>query len=104
MTTDGEASNLQDLLRDMTSESFTLAGLDAKTLMLVRIAALIASSAPPTSYLVNLGQAAEVGLDDDDLRAVLVAVAPIVGTARTVAAVSAMQRSLGLAVGASGVG
>lgn len=104
MTTDGDPSSiLQDLLRDMTTESLTLAGLDAKTLVLVRIAALIASSAPPASYLVNLDQAAEVGLDDDDLRSVLVAVAPIVGTARTVAAVSAMEQSLGLAVAVSGV-
>lgn len=90
------------LLQDMTEESVTTCGLDAKTLMQVRLAALVALSASPSSYLMNLGASAELGLDDDDVRSVLIAVAPLVGTARTVSAVTGMAESLGIALSLDG--
>jgi alkylhydroperoxidase/carboxymuconolactone decarboxylase family protein YurZ len=70
-----------DLIASMTADSIEAADLDAETLMLVRIAALVAVDAPPASYLMNLGAAGEVGLDEAEVRGVLAAVAPIVGTA-----------------------
>ena len=87
-----------DLLEKMTKDSIDASGLDEQTLMLVRVAALVAVDAPPASYLINLGAAREVGLDEQRVRDVLVAVAPIVGTARVASALGKMVRALGLAL------
>jgi 4-carboxymuconolactone decarboxylase len=87
-----------DLLAKMTTDSFQATSLDAETLMLVRIAALVAVDAPPASYLLNLGAAGEIGVDADKVRGVLTAVAPIVGTARVASATGNIVRALGLAI------
>ena len=71
--------------------------LDAQTLMRVRLAALVAIGAPPSSYLANLAVAGDVGLEIEDFQNVLIAVAPIVGTARVAAAAGNAARGLGLA-------
>jgi len=71
-----------DLLATMTADSIAASSLDPQTLMLVRIAALTAVDAPPVSYLMNLAAAADTGVDVEQVRGVLTAVAPIVGTAR----------------------
>lgn len=81
-----------DLLASMTADSIEASNLDAQSLMLVRIAALVAIDAPPASYLLNLGVASELDIDAEQVRDVLAAVAPIVGTARVV---SARARSCG---------
>ena len=75
-----------DLLASMTADSIEAADLDPETLMLVRIAALVAVDAPPVSYLMNLGVASELDIDAEKMRGVLAAVAPIVGTARVMSA------------------
>jgi alkylhydroperoxidase/carboxymuconolactone decarboxylase family protein YurZ len=87
-----------DLLAKMTADSIEATSLDAETLMLVRLAALIAVDAAPASYLLNLGAASEIGVDDQAAQDVLAAVAPIVGTARVVSAAGKMVRALGLAI------
>jgi alkylhydroperoxidase/carboxymuconolactone decarboxylase family protein YurZ len=87
-----------DLLATMTAESIEASSLDKETLMLVRIAALVAVDAPPVSYLMNLGAAGEVGLEPEDVRGVLAAVAPIVGTARVASATGHIVRALGIAI------
>ena len=87
-----------DLLAKMTADSIEAATLDAETLMLVRIAALVAVDAPPASYLMNLGAAGEIGVDADKVRGVLIGVAPIVGTARVASATGKIVRALGLAI------
>lgn len=87
-----------DLVATMTAESIEASSLDAQALMLVRIAALVAVDAPPASYLMNIGAAGEVGLEAEDIRGVLAAVAPIVGTPRVVAAAGNIARALGLAL------
>ena len=87
-----------DLLARMTADSMETSGLDAKTLMLVRLAALVAVDAPPVSYLANLGVAADVDIDDDQLRGVLAGIAPIVGTARIAAAAGGIMKAFGAAV------
>ena len=48
-----------DLLASMTADSLEASSLDAETLMLVRIAALVAVDAPTVSYLMNLEAASE---------------------------------------------
>ncbi len=80
----------------MTADSIEASNLDAQSLMLVRIAALVAVDAPPASYLLNHGVASELDIDAEQVRDVLAAVAPIVGTARVVSATSKIMRALEL--------
>jgi len=85
-----------DLLAGMNADAIEASSLDPKSLMLVRIAALVAMDAPPVSYLLNLEVAGELEVDSEDVQGVLAAVAPIVGTARVVSAASKMVRALGI--------
>ena len=87
-----------DLLAEMTAESIEYCGLDARTLMFCRLAALIAVDAPPASYLLNLGAASEMDFSLDDVRGVLTAVAPIVGTTHVVEATGNVARAMGFAI------
>jgi hypothetical protein len=64
----------------------------------LRLAALIAVDAPPASSLANAGAARESGVTGDDIQAVMIGVAPVVGTARVVAAGGNILRGLGLAI------
>jgi len=89
---------LLDLLGRMTADSMETSRLDEQTLMLVRVAALVAVDAPPASYLLNLGAAGEVGVTSEQVMGVLAGVAPIVGTTRVVAAAGRMVKALGAAV------
>ena len=86
-----------DLLKTMTADSIEASTLDKETLMLVRIAALVAVDAPPSSYLLNIGAAGDVGIDADQVQGVLSGVAPIVGTARIASAAGNIGRALGFA-------
>ena len=87
-----------DLLARMTADSISVSNLDAETLVLVRIAALAAVDAPPVSYLLNLEAAGEVGLDPEQIRGVLAAIAPIVGTARVASATGNIVGALDVAI------
>ena len=87
-----------DLLASMTADSFEVSSLDPESLMLVRIAALVAMDAPPISYVMNLEAAGELGVDAEQVRGVLAAVAPIVGTARVASATSKIVRALALEI------
>jgi 4-carboxymuconolactone decarboxylase len=87
-----------DLLASMTADSVSVSTLDAQSLMLVRIAALAAVDAPPFSYMVNLGAAADAGIDVEQVRGVLTAIAPIVGTPRVVSATGNIVEALDIAI------
>ena len=87
-----------DLLAGMTAASVEASSLDAETLMLVRIAALAAVDAPGVSYLLNLGAASQVGIDAEQVRGVLAAIAPIIGTARVASATGAIVGALEVAI------
>ena len=97
MTTATETPVL-DLLARLNADSIEASNLDPERLMLIRIAALVAMDAPPASYLVNLAAAAELEISEKQVREVLIAVAPIVGTARVVSAAGKMARALGIAI------
>ncbi|MFY9929727.1 MAG: hypothetical protein WAK82_17120 [Streptosporangiaceae bacterium] len=62
------------------------------------MAALIAMVAPPASYLANITAAEETGLTAEDIHGVMIAVAPVVGTPRVVAAGGNIMRALGVAI------
>jgi alkylhydroperoxidase/carboxymuconolactone decarboxylase family protein YurZ len=93
----GEAPVLE-ALADINAASLERTELDPMSLILVRLAALAAVDAPASSYLMHLGPAAEAGVTLDQAQDVLVAVAPIVGTPRTMAAAVKMVEALGLAI------
>jgi hypothetical protein len=82
-----------ETLTQMTKGTLERSGLDDQTYMLVRMAALMASDAAPVSYLVNLGIAQEAGIPLDKVVGTMVAVAPVVGTARITSAASKMVRA-----------
>ncbi len=96
MATQSGETPLLDLLASMTANSLESTDLDPRSLMLVRIAALVAVDAPPGSYVLNLGAAGELGLTADDVVDVLAGVAPIVGTTRIVSALGKLMRALDL--------
>ena len=87
-----------DLLASMTADSLEASNLDSETLMLVRLAALVAVDASAPSYLLNLGAASELGFGAEEIQDVQAAVAPIVGTARVVSASGKMIKALGIAI------
>jgi 4-carboxymuconolactone decarboxylase len=87
-----------DLLASMTADSVAASSLDPEALMLVRIAALAAVDAPAVSYLLNLAAAREVGINAEQVRGVLAAIAPIVGTARVASATGKIVDALDVAI------
>jgi alkylhydroperoxidase/carboxymuconolactone decarboxylase family protein YurZ len=98
MSAEPSDTPLIDLLGRMTVDSMETSTLDEQTLMLVRVAALVAVDAPPASYMLNLGAAGEVGITSDQIQGVLAGVAPIVGTSRVASAAGKMVRALGAEV------
>ncbi len=89
---------LLDTVLEMTAASVSRTSLSDRELMIARVAALTAIDAQPASYLLNMVAASDVGLTLEDAQSLLIAVAPIVGTARTVSAATAIAAALGLAV------
>jgi alkylhydroperoxidase/carboxymuconolactone decarboxylase family protein YurZ len=89
---------VMDTLIEINAASLARTELDARSLMLVRLAALAAVDAPASSYLLHIGPAVKVGLTVEDAEDVLVAVAPIVGTPRTASAAVRILEALGLAI------
>ena len=93
-----EETPVLDALADITAVSIERSTLDPRELMLARIAALAAVDAPAASYLLNAGTAVDVGITLEDVQGVLIAVAPIVGTPRIVAATGNLASALGFAL------
>ena len=87
-----------DLLARMNIDAIETTTLDPEQAMLVRIAALVAMDAPPASYMLNLSVAGEADVGAEEIRGVLAAIAPIVGSPRVVAATGNMVRALGIAL------
>ena len=87
-----------ETLADITAVSVARCELDPIALVVVRLAALIAVDAPAASYLLHIGPAAEVGVTLELAQDVLIAVAPIVGTARTLSAAAKITEALGVAI------
>jgi len=89
---------LVDALAEITAVAINRSSLGARDHMLARLAALVAADAPAASYLINAGTARDVGITLEDVRGLLIAVAPIAGTARVVTASGNIVRALGFAV------
>jgi alkylhydroperoxidase/carboxymuconolactone decarboxylase family protein YurZ len=91
-------SPVLDTLAAMTAESVARSGLDANSLVAARIAALAAVGAPAASYLLHVGAAADAGVTVEQVQDILVAVAPIVGTARTLTAAANITEALAIVI------
>jgi hypothetical protein len=87
----GDTPVLETLVK-MTVDTMELCELDPRSYFLVRLAGLAAMDASPYSYLLNVAAAADV-LEPDDLRGVLIALAPVIGSARTTSAAGNMLRA-----------
>ncbi len=93
---EGDLSVL-DTLVHMTEGTFEASGLDPETFMLVRLASLATLDAAPASWLVNIKVGGEAGLTPERIVGALIAVAPVIGTARVVSAAGSIVRALGMA-------
>jgi alkylhydroperoxidase/carboxymuconolactone decarboxylase family protein YurZ len=87
-----------DTIAAMTAASVERCDLPADVLLLVRIAALAAVDARPVSYLAHVGPSIEAGVTVEDVQNVLVAVAPIIGSARVMKAAVNITEALGFVI------
>ncbi len=92
------ATPVSDTLLVMTVTSLENSDLSPRELMIARIAALVAIDAPAASYALNALPAAESSITLDDVEDILVAVAPIAGTARVVSATANIAEGLGFVI------
>jgi 4-carboxymuconolactone decarboxylase len=76
--------------------------LDAKAATIAGLAALIALDGPPAAYGELVAQALEAELSADEIVATLHAVAPVIGSARVVAAAPEIMLALGLPLPGTG--
>lgn len=86
-----------NVLQRMIEGTFEESGLDPQTFMLVRIAALATLDAAPASWLMNIEVGGAAGLAPESILGTLVAVAPVIGTARIVSAAGNIVRAFELA-------
>lgn len=77
-------------------DNLEASGLDPRTYALVNVAALIALDAAPASYIWQIGLALEAGVTPEEILGLLVALNPVVGNARTVAAAAEVALGLGI--------
>ena len=90
-----------DTLADITAASVEHNSLSPREFMLARLSALIAVDAPPMSYIANAPAVTEAGLTLEDVQGVMIAVAPVVGTPRVMAAGGHILQALGMAIAVS---
>jgi alkylhydroperoxidase/carboxymuconolactone decarboxylase family protein YurZ len=98
MTDASSETPVLDALAAMTAESVERCTLDPNSLLAVRIAALAAVDAPAASYLLHVGPAMDAGLTVDQIQNILIGIAPVVGTPRTLAAALKITEALGIAI------
>jgi hypothetical protein len=89
----GETPVLETVLA-MNLDALERSNLDPTTYLCVRLAALVAMDAPPVSYAVTMAAAADGDMTVEQAQSVLVAIAPIVGTARVTAAAGNIVRAV----------
>lgn len=87
-----------DTIAAMTIDSLERCGMDPGMLVLTRLAALAAMDAPPISYLAHVGPAQQANVTAQQVQDLLVAIAPIVGTARVMSAAMHITEALGFAI------
>ena len=92
------ATPVLDTIIDINTASIEHTQLSPRELMLATLAAMVAVDAPPASYLANAGPSTGSGITQQDVQDVMVAVAPLVGTAKVVSAGGNLMRALDMAI------
>ncbi|HEY1597859.1 MAG TPA: carboxymuconolactone decarboxylase family protein [Thermoleophilaceae bacterium] len=95
-----DVSFVQSILA-MDENTVEVSRLDAKTHALVRVAALLAIRAGPSSYQASVEIALAAGASVDEIVGILVAVAPTIGLGRVVSAAPELALALGYDVDAA---
>ncbi len=90
-----------DSVLGMASGTVEASRLDPKTHALVRLGALLALDASPTSYQEDVEGALAAGATVDEVVGTVIAVAPTVGLARVVSAAPGLALALGYDVDAA---
>ena len=90
-----------ETLTDITAASIDHNSLSVREFMLARLSALIAVDAPPMTWIANASAVTESGLTVEDLQGIMIAVAPVVGTPRVMAAGGHILQALGMAIAVS---
>ncbi|SRR6266540_3369926 len=85
----------------MGHDTIAVSQLDPKSHALVRLGALLAIDAAPSSYHASVEAALAAGASLDEIVGVLIAVAPVVGLARVVSAAPDLALALGYDVNAA---
>ena len=98
MTGASSETPILDTLVAMTAESIARCTLDPNSLLAARIAALAAVDAPAASYLMHVGPAMDAGVTVDQIQNILIGIAPVIGTPRTLAAALNITEALGIAI------
>jgi alkylhydroperoxidase/carboxymuconolactone decarboxylase family protein YurZ len=98
MSTESSERPVLDTLVAMTAESVARCELDPNSLLAARIAALAAVDAPAASYLMHVGTAVDAGVTVEQVQNILIAVAPIIGTPRTLDAALNITEALGVVI------
>jgi hypothetical protein len=93
-----DQTTILETLAEIIKVSIDNCNLSARELLLVRLAANAAVDAPAESYAYAADLAEVAGITADDIHGVLVAVAPVIGTPRTVAAVVNIEKGLGISL------
>ncbi|MFF7751436.1 carboxymuconolactone decarboxylase [Streptomyces sp. NPDC007971] len=97
MATASDAPVLETIAA-MTIDSIEHCHMDERTLILTRIAALVAMDAPSISYLAHINPAIKADFTVEQLQDLLVAIAPVVGTARVMSAAGHIAQAFGVAI------
>ncbi|USQ85548.1 carboxymuconolactone decarboxylase [Streptomyces phaeoluteigriseus] len=87
-----------DTLAAMTLDSIEHCHMDKRSLIQARIAALVAMDAPAISYLAHIDPAMKSDFTIEQLQDLLVAIAPVVGTARVMSAAGHIAQAFGVAL------
>ncbi|MEU8751347.1 carboxymuconolactone decarboxylase [Streptomyces chartreusis] len=85
-----------DTIAAMTVDSIEHCNMDERTLILSRLAALVAMDAPAISYMAHMNPAIRAEFTVEDLQDLLVAIAPVVGTARVMSAAGHIAEAFGV--------
>jgi 4-carboxymuconolactone decarboxylase len=85
----------------MDRDDVEASGLDAKTHALVRLGALLAADATPASCYCAITVALNAGATADEVVGVLIALTPVIGFARAVAAVPRIAVPIGYDIDAA---
>ena len=78
-----------------------IAGLDPKTAALLRVGASVAIGSPAVCVEWSAGRALAAGATEDEIADVLLAIAPVIGLARVVAAAPDVATALGYDIAAA---